>query len=188
MLDSQKTATTDCIQQPESIIRNQSSSTQHLEAGNQISKTSQTNRIGRFESPFVTHEPFEANEVETKQTEQTGSTRQTSARHHTQILRDLHKNPYISQREIALKNRISLGKVNYAIRSLLDKGYIKVQNFKNAKNKRQYTYFLTPAGMSETARRTSDFLKWKMEEYERIKREIMELEQDLQAHAEDSGF
>jgi EPS-associated MarR family transcriptional regulator len=107
--------------------------------------------------------------------------------HHAQLLIDLHKNPNISQREIASKNRVSLGKVNYAIKSLLDKGYIKIQNFKNAKNKRQYAYLLTPAGVYEKARRTADFLKWKMDEYERLRREIAELEADLRAHAEDSG-
>ncbi len=96
-----------------------------------------------------------------------------------QILRDISKNPHISQREIAHKNRISLGKVNYAIRALIDKGFIKIHNFKGSANKRKYMYLLTPAGMYEKAKQTSNFLKWKMEEYERLKKEIRELEEDI---------
>jgi EPS-associated MarR family transcriptional regulator len=99
--------------------------------------------------------------------------------HSAQILRDISKNPSISQREIALKNGISLGKANYAIRSLIEKGHIKIQNFKDSKNKRKYMYLLTPAGMYEKAKLASAFLKWKMDEYERVKREIEELEADL---------
>jgi EPS-associated MarR family transcriptional regulator len=97
----------------------------------------------------------------------------------TQILREISRNPSISQREIALKNRISLGKVNYAIKSLIEKGYIKIHNFQGSKCKRKYMYILTPAGMYEKAKLTADFLKWKMEEYERIKSEIEDLEKDI---------
>jgi EPS-associated MarR family transcriptional regulator len=99
--------------------------------------------------------------------------------HSAQILRDISKNPSISQREIAIKNGISLGKVNYAIKALIEKGHIKIQNFTESKNKRKYAYILTPAGVIEKARLSSDFMKWKMEEYERIKREIAELEADI---------
>ncbi len=104
--------------------------------------------------------------------------------HNAQIFRDISKNPSISQREIALKNRISLGKVNYAIKSLIDKGYIKIQNFKGSKNKRKYMYVLTPTGMYEKTKLTANFLKWKMEEYERIIREIEELEQEINDHGQ----
>ncbi len=79
---------------------------------------------------------------------------------------------------------MSLGKVNYAINSLIEKGYIKVQNFKGSKNKRKYMYVLTPAGMYEKSKLTADFLKWKMGEYERVKREIQELEEDLRSHGQ----
>jgi EPS-associated MarR family transcriptional regulator len=99
-----------------------------------------------------------------------------------QILREFSKNPHISQREIALKNRISLGKVNYAIKSLIEKGYVKMHNFSESLNKRHYMYILTPAGMYQKAKLTSDFLKYKMEEYERIKKEIEELEEDINGH------
>jgi EPS-associated MarR family transcriptional regulator len=99
--------------------------------------------------------------------------------HSAQILRDISNNPGISQREIAVKNGISLGKVNYAIKALIEKGHIKIQNFTESKNKRKYMYMLTPAGVIEKARLASDFMKWKMEQYERIKREIEELEADI---------
>lgn len=108
-----------------------------------------------------------------------------SAIHHTQILRDISKNPSISQREIALKNGISLGKVNYAIRSLIEKGHVKIQNFNGSKNKRKYMYILTPRGVYEKAKLTSSFLKWKMEEYERIKKEIADLEIDINEHRQE---
>lgn len=98
---------------------------------------------------------------------------------HTQILRDISKNPLLSQREIALKNRISLGKVNYAIRSLIGKGFIKIQNINCSQNKRRYMYLLTPAGLYENAKRSSEFLRWKMSEYERLRQEILELEEDV---------
>ncbi len=110
-----------------------------------------------------------------------------SIEEHTQILRDISKNPLLSQREIALRNRMSLGKVNYAIRSLIDKGFIKIQNFSGSQNKRKYMYLLTPAGLYENTRRTRDFLKWKMDEYERLKQEIQELKADV-GTAEQQGL
>ncbi|MFA5072423.1 MAG: MarR family EPS-associated transcriptional regulator [Nitrospirota bacterium] len=99
--------------------------------------------------------------------------------HSTQILREISKNPSISQRELAQKNRISLGKVNYAIKSLIEKGYVKIHNFSESKNKKHYMYVLTPAGMYQKAKLTAIFLKWKMDEYERLKKEIEELKKDM---------
>jgi EPS-associated MarR family transcriptional regulator len=99
--------------------------------------------------------------------------------HNTQILREISKNPSISQREIAQKNQISLGKVNYAIKSLIEKGYVKIHNFSESQNKRHYMYILTPAGMYQKAKLTTAYLKMKMDEYERIKKEIEELEEDV---------
>jgi EPS-associated MarR family transcriptional regulator len=97
----------------------------------------------------------------------------------TQILRDLARNPYISQREIAERHRISLGKVNYAIRALIKKGYVKLHNFYASDNKRKYAYILTPEGMYEKTKLTATFLNWKMKEYERIKEEIADLKKEL---------
>jgi EPS-associated MarR family transcriptional regulator len=96
-----------------------------------------------------------------------------------QILRDLSRNPYISQRKIASRNRISVGKVNYAIKSLIEKGYVKLHNFNESSNKRQYMYLLTPEGLYEKAKLTAYFFQWKMEEYERLKKEIGELEEEI---------
>jgi len=101
-----------------------------------------------------------------------------------QILRDLASNPYISQRELAERHRISLGKVNYAIQSLIQKGYVKLHNFCESNNKRKYMYMLTPEGVFEKTKLTAAFLRWKMEEYERIKQEIAELEEEMHRGAE----
>jgi len=106
--------------------------------------------------------------------------------HNAQILRDISRNPGISQREIALKNGISLGKVNYAIKALMGKGYIRIQNFNGSRNKRKYLYQLTPAGVYEKANLAYDFLKCKMEEYDRIKKEIEELEADVNGIGQES--
>jgi len=97
----------------------------------------------------------------------------------TLILREISRNPHISQREIATRHRISLGKVNYAIKALIDKGFVKIHNFSGSKNKRHYMYWLTPAGMYAKAKLTAEFLRWKMSEYERLKKEIEELEKDI---------
>ena len=96
-----------------------------------------------------------------------------------QILRNISQNPRISQREIASKNEISLGKVNYVIRSLVDKGHVKVRNFRKSKNKKRYMYLLTPKGMTEKARLTAEFLRREMEEYEKLQKELRELKQEL---------
>jgi len=107
-----------------------------------------------------------------------------STLHNAQILRDISKKPGISQRELASKNGISLGKVNYAISAMIEKGYIKIRNFKGSKNKRNYMYILTPKGLYEMTRQASFFLKLKMLEYERIKLEIAELEADINGNGE----
>ena len=96
-----------------------------------------------------------------------------------QILRNISQNPCISQREIASKNEISLGKVNYVIKSLVEKGHVKIHNFKKSKNKKRYMYLLTPKGMTEKARLTAEFLRRKMEEYEKLQKELRELKQEL---------
>jgi len=88
------------------------------------------------------------------------------------LLKLLEPNPQLSQREVARKLGISLGKVNYCLRALTDKGWIKAVNFKASKNKTAYTYLLTPRGLREKARVTARFLRTKMEEYEALKEEI----------------
>ena len=91
---------------------------------------------------------------------------------HLQVLRLLESNPQISQRDLAVTLGVSLGKTNFCLRALLDKGLVKVQNFQNNKQKLAYAYLLTPAGITEKASLTKRFLVRKLEEYELLKAEI----------------
>ncbi|RKY40453.1 MAG: MarR family EPS-associated transcriptional regulator [Candidatus Omnitrophota bacterium] len=84
------------------------------------------------------------------------------------FLHILHKNPYITQRKIAKSVGISLGKTNYIIKELTKKGVIKASRFLNSKNKRAYTYILTPKGVKEKTRITKNFVKRKIAEYEKL--------------------
>ncbi len=88
------------------------------------------------------------------------------------VLRMLDGNPELSQRQIAGELKISLGAVNYCLGALIEKGQIKVRNFRSSDNKLRYAYILTPRGVSEKARLTGAFLKRKMAEYEALKAEI----------------
>ncbi|MCG6167581.1 MarR family EPS-associated transcriptional regulator [Leptospira sp. FAT2] len=95
------------------------------------------------------------------------------------LLRILEENPEVNQREISEILGISLGKVNYCLKALMDKGWVKAKNFKNSKNKLAYAYFLTPMGIEEKARITVRYLKVKMQEYEQIRKEIEELKKEV---------
>ena len=88
------------------------------------------------------------------------------------VLRLLEANPDISQRDLAREVGVSLGKVNYCLRALIEKGLIKARNFKNSNNKIAYTYYLTPTGASEKARMAYEFLSLKLREVEELEREI----------------
>jgi EPS-associated MarR family transcriptional regulator len=96
------------------------------------------------------------------------------------LLRHLADNPGMSQRELAKEFGISLGKTNYCLKALLDKGYIKAANFRNSRNKRGYLYKLTPAGLKAKSRATRRFLMRKQAEYERLAAEIEELQREVQ--------
>lgn len=91
------------------------------------------------------------------------------------LLKTIENEPHLSQREIARKMGVSLGKTNYCLKALLDKGYIKVRNFYKNKKKKAYIYILTPNGMEEKAQVTYRFLQRKINEYESIKAEIESL-------------
>lgn len=91
------------------------------------------------------------------------------------ILKRLELNPEISQRELAGELGISLGRVNYCIQALIEKGLVKANNFRNSKNKKGYVYLLTPRGLEEKAKITLQFLKIKMAEHEALKKEIQDL-------------
>jgi len=99
------------------------------------------------------------------------------------LLKLLEPNPHLSQREVAKELGISLGKVNYCLRALVDKGWIKAANFKNSRNKTAYMYLLTPRGIDAKTRVTARFLQRKVREYEALRTEIEQLriEADRQA-------
>jgi len=91
------------------------------------------------------------------------------------LLKIIETEPQLSQREIAARMGISLGKVNYCLKSLIEKGFIKARNFYNSNHKVGYVYMLTPSGLEEKASVTYRFLKRKIQEYEEIKAEIESL-------------
>ena len=88
------------------------------------------------------------------------------------ILREIEKNPNISQRELAANVNFSLGKLNYCLSALKIKGLIKMKNFQNNKKKIRYIYILTPKGLAKKTSIAINFLKRKMKEYDEIKKEI----------------
>jgi EPS-associated MarR family transcriptional regulator len=97
---------------------------------------------------------------------------------HFRVLRLLEGNPQMNQRDLAAAAGVSLGKTNYCINALLEKGLIKVQNFKSNKRKLAYAYLLTPAGIAEKAALTQRFLTRKMEEYDALRAEIEQLKRE----------
>ncbi len=104
---------------------------------------------------------------------------------HLKVLRHLEDNPEVSQRQLAEELGISLGKANYCLKALINKGLIKASNFKNNANKRAYLYVLTPKGIETKARISVRFLRHKIEEYEALKLEIERLKIEVdsnQAH------
>jgi EPS-associated MarR family transcriptional regulator len=98
---------------------------------------------------------------------------------HLKVLRLLQANPQMSQRELAAVLGVSLGKTNFCLKALLDKGLLKIQNFQSSQRKLAYAYLLTPAGISEKATLTSRFLANKMQEYEQLREEIEMLQQEV---------
>ena len=103
------------------------------------------------------------------------------------LLKLIEECPQLSQREIAHKMGISLGKTNYCLKALIGKGFIKFQNFYNNKKKSAYIYFLTPQGVEEKAQVTYRFLQKKIKEYETIKTEIENLKNEAVMNNEVRG-
>lgn len=97
---------------------------------------------------------------------------------HFKVLRLLQANPQINQRELSEALGVSLGKTNYCLKALLDKGMLKVHNFQSSKRKLAYAYLLTPAGIAEKSALTGRFLQRKMHEFEQLKAEIESLQQE----------
>lgn len=91
---------------------------------------------------------------------------------HFDILRKIQKKPNASQRELAGELGFSLGKLNYCLKALQDKGLVKIENFKRNPNKINYFYVLTPAGIAAKTKLTLNFMKRKMKEYDELKKEL----------------
>lgn len=98
---------------------------------------------------------------------------------HFRIMRILQDNPDLTQRELADKLGMSVGGLNYCLKALIDKGFVKMANFQRSKNKFKYVYLLTPQGMAEKVALTSRFLKRKMAEYDALKVEIEALKAEV---------
>jgi len=98
------------------------------------------------------------------------------------LLRLLEANPRQSQREVARQLGISLGRVNFCMKALAEKGMVKATNFKNSSNKTMYMYLLTPRGFEEKARVTVRFLRRKLSEYEGLREEMDKLWGESQAN------
>ncbi len=95
------------------------------------------------------------------------------------LLRTLEEKPDITQRKIAQKLGMSTSGLNYVLNALIDKGWVKVYNFKESKNKFGYAYLLTPKGMAEKVSLTSRFLQRKLQEYEEMRTEIESLRSEM---------
>ena len=104
------------------------------------------------------------------------------------LMRILQENPDLTQRELAEKLGVSVGGLNYCLKALMDKGWVKMQNFQNSKNKIKYVYLLTPQGIAEKVALTRRFLDRKMREYETLKVEIESLHQDVQSAGKKDSF
>lgn len=92
------------------------------------------------------------------------------------VMHLLETTPDLTQRELATQVGISVGAINYCVNALIDKGWVKMHNFAHSKNKFKYAYLLTPKGVAEKSRLTKNFLVRKLAEYERLKKEIEELQ------------
>ena len=95
------------------------------------------------------------------------------------LLKTLQAHPALSQRELAKRLGVSLGKVNFCLNALIEKGCVKVNNFRNSDNKLAYAYLLTPNGVEQKARLTVEFLQLKSQQYEQLRGEIAELKREL---------
>lgn len=95
------------------------------------------------------------------------------------VLRVLDGNPQITQRQLAKFMGVSLGATNYCLKALIGKGWIKLESFQNNPSKLGYLYVLTPRGLSAKSRLTKDFLRFKMQEYERLQQEIEMLRSEM---------
>lgn len=117
------------------------------------------------------------------------STRHTQLQQdtHFRVMRLLHDDPDMTQRELAQELGISTSGLNYCLKALIDKGWVKVQNFSHSKNKFGYVYVLTPVGIAEKVAMTARFLQRKMREYDELKTEIDGLRAEMNTAAQGAG-
>ena len=99
------------------------------------------------------------------------------------LLKTLENSPGLSQRDLAKRLGVSLGKVNYCLNALIEKGWLKVDNFRNSENKLAYAYLLTPQGVEKKACLTIQFLQMKIREYEHLHTEIAELKREVEQNS-----
>ncbi len=97
-----------------------------------------------------------------------------------ELLKLLQDQPQMSQRDLAQAMGVSLGKANYCLKALMEKGLVKLEKFRANPDKRHYAYLLTPAGLKEKTRITLEFLRHKVAEYESLEKEIEQLRGDLE--------
>ena len=114
---------------------------------------------------------------------------ETSARDELRlkVLRALEANPELSQRQLAAELGVSLGGVNYALKALMERGFVKADNFRKSGNKVAYLYVLTPRGVAEKASLATAFLGRKLEEYEVLRQEIEALKGEVGSSDSDAG-
>ena len=103
---------------------------------------------------------------------------------HYRLFRLIEAKPNLTQRDLAREMGVSLGKVNYCMKALIDKGLVKARNFRRSGNKAGYAYLLTPRGIEEKAAATVRFLQRKVAEYELLQREIADLRLEVGIDAE----
>ena len=99
--------------------------------------------------------------------------------HELDVLRELEAEPRVSQRQLSGRIDLSLSRTNYVVKALIEKGWVKVENFSKSANKLGYTYLLTPKGIEEKMALTRRFLAKKYAEYDAITEEIARLEAEL---------
>jgi len=102
---------------------------------------------------------------------------------HFRTLKELARDGRLSQRELAQRVGLSLGRVNFIVNSLIEKGYIKARRFKNSRNKLAYAYILTPRGMAGKAETMRKFIVRKVQEHDRLTKEIDELTREIDSMA-----
>lgn len=95
------------------------------------------------------------------------------------VLREINGNPEMTQRELSTRLGISLGKINFILKALIQKGLVKAHNFKNSSNKKAYIYILTPSGIEAKARITYKFLMRKISEFEQLEEQIRLLKKEV---------